>query len=121
MTRWTSVDQPVTQTERRRVRYEPYRTHAFDDHSHDPSVGPALRLVLVIAGALGLIVAMGLGLTGCITTELQTDRVTMTRTSVLSDVEVEATMAADGSILVRERQGQAVAEGLVGAVPVVTP
>jgi hypothetical protein len=39
----------------------------------------------------------------------------------LSDVEVEATMSADGSISVRERQGQAVAEGLVGAVPVVTP
>jgi hypothetical protein len=45
----------------------------------------------------------------------------MTRTSVLSDVEVEATMAADGSISVRERQAQDAAGRLIDRIPVVTP
>jgi hypothetical protein len=113
MTRWTSVDQPTTQTERRRGEYAPFRPRKPDRID--------MAVIVTLCMPVVLLAAILAFLTGCVTTELQTGSVTMTRTSVLSDVEVEATMAADGSITVRERQGQAVAEGLVGAVPGVTP
>ncbi len=113
MTRWTSVDQPVTSAERRRGEYAPLRPRKPDRID--------IAVIVTLCTPVVLIAAILAFLSGCVTTELQTGSVTMTRTSVLSDVEVEATMAADGSITVRERQGQAVAEGLVGAVPGVTP
>jgi hypothetical protein len=103
----------MTQTERRRGEYAPLRPRKPDRID--------IAVIVTLCTPVVLIAAILAFLSGCVTTELQTGSVTMTRTSVLSDVEVEATMSADGSISVRERQGQAVAEGLVDAVPVVTP
>lgn len=113
MTRWTSVDQPVTQTERRRVEYGPRHPDP------DPPLG--VWEFLGVIGTCILVLAVVAALAGCVTTELQTKRVHMTRTSVLSDVEVEATMSADGSISVRERQAQDAAGRLIDRIPVVTP
>ncbi len=64
MTSTPTVEHPEITSERRRIEYAPYRTHAYDDHAHDPSAGPALRLVLVIAGAIGFIAALGSALAG---------------------------------------------------------
>lgn len=60
-------------------------------------------------------------LSGCVTTELTSAGVTISRTSVLSDVELEASIGPAGEMSIRERQGQAVAEGLAGAVTGVAP
>lgn len=57
---------------------------------------------------------------GCVSTEFATDKMHVTRTSVFSDVQVEATMSADGSITVKERQAQTATEALIERIPVVS-
>jgi hypothetical protein len=107
------VDQPVTSAERRRGEYAPLRPRKPDRID--------IAVIVTLCTPVVLIAAILAFLSGCVTTKLQTERVTMTRTSVLSDVEVEATMAADGSISVRERQAQDAAGRLIDRIPVVTP
>ena len=70
-----------------------------------------------IALIVGLLTLAMVLLPGCVTTELTSAGVTISRTSVLSDVELEASIDREGRMSIRERQGQAVAEGLAGALP----
>jgi hypothetical protein len=103
----------MTQTERRRGEYAPLRPRKVDRID--------IAVIVTLCTPVVLIAAILAFLSGCVTTELQTERVHMTRTSVLSDVEVEATMSADGTITVRERQAQDAAGRLIDRIPVVTP
>ena len=75
-----------------------------------PTFLGAILLPVLIACAVGM-------MTGCVTTELTSAGVTISRTSVLSDVELEASISPEGRMSIRERQGQAVAEGIAGALP----
>ncbi len=68
-----------------------------------------------------LLALVVLSASACVSTEFQTDKMHVTRTSVFSDVQVEATMAADGSITVKERQAQTATEALIERIPVVAP
>ena len=73
--------------------------------------------IALIVGVLTLAMAL---MPGCVTTELTSAGVTISRTSVLSDVELEASIDREGRMRIRERQGQAVAEGLAGALPAIS-
>ena len=79
-----------------------------------PTFLGAILLPALIACIVG-------AMTGCVTTELTSAGVTISRTSVLSDVELEASIDREGCMSIRERQGQAVAEGLAGAITEVAP
>ena len=69
--------------------------------------------IALIVGVLTMALML---LPACVTTELTSAGVTISRTSVLSDVELEASIDREGRMHIRERQGLAVAEGIAGAV-----
>jgi hypothetical protein len=100
--------------ERRRMEYP---RHAIPRRRWD-RIDSAVVSVLML---LALVVVAPLLLLGCVTTELTSAGVTISRTSVLSDVELEASIGPKGEMSIRERQGQAVAEGLAGALPRIAP
>lgn len=94
--------------ERRRGPYARRNAGLYREVDLTTALG-AILLPVVIACIVGM-------LTGCVTTELTSQGVTISRTSVLSDVELEASIGPKGEMAIRERQGQAVAEGIAGAV-----
>lgn len=97
-------------------RHGPYRPKPA---STDDVVTPweFLRVISLCVGGL-LLVSW---LAGCVSTEFATDRVTVSRVSVFSDVNVEATMTPDGGITVKERQAQTAVEAAISRIPVVAP
>ncbi len=108
------VDAPESKPqERRRGPYRPKPTGAED-------VVSPWEFISVITLCVCALLVVSL-MAGCVSTEFATDRVTVSRVSLFSDVNVEATMGADGSITVKERQAQTAVEAAISRIPLVTP
>ena len=114
MTRFLTVDQPTQSGQRRRAEFRPRK---LDPHIDGLSV---LELAGVLVASLAVIVLLSV-MSGCVSTEFASGQTTVTRTSILSDVQVEATLGADGSITVKETQAQDAMGKLIDRIPAVTP
>lgn len=116
MTKFLTVDQP-TETAPRAQRRNVYAPRKLDTATE-------WSVLLGLFGTLGgclLVATLVAAMVGCVSTEFETATAKLSRTSVLSDVDVEATMAADGTITVRETQSQDAAGKLIDRIPVVAP